>query len=328
MLMPMRRRTGILEDRIDRTPIAVLDFETTGLDAGGDRVVEVCVVRSEDGRAPELVLDTLVNPGRRVGATEIHGISDADVADAPRFEEIAGDLAHALSGCVVAAYNVYFDIRFLEFELAQAGLPVALPHLCLMYMRPMLGMGRHCSLSKACTELHIGHTPTHTAAADTLASAELMGLYREQMNRLDLVTFKDLAKRRSYKFVSSWKRPMLDPVAVVGGFTPGAAHKSRSGLGPARPAAEIEAKRGLGLYWDGLKAVLANLDVTDEEIERLQRLKDEHGLSEERVRTLHARAFSNAIRSMAEDQVLDAQEQENLRRLREGLRRIGWAPGD
>ena len=52
------------------------------------------------------MLDTLVNPRRAIAATEIHGITDDDVADAPEFGDIASDLVAAISDCVVAAYNV------------------------------------------------------------------------------------------------------------------------------------------------------------------------------------------------------------------------------
>jgi DNA polymerase-3 subunit epsilon len=68
--------SGIVDSRIQETPIAILDFETTGLTPGYDRVVEVCVMRCVPGQAPRIVLDTLVNPLRAVAATEIHGITD------------------------------------------------------------------------------------------------------------------------------------------------------------------------------------------------------------------------------------------------------------
>lgn len=75
--------SGVLHHVIKDTPIAVLDFETTGLSAGNDRVVEVSVVRIEPGLPPRLVLDTLINPRRRVAATHIHGITDRHVVDPP-----------------------------------------------------------------------------------------------------------------------------------------------------------------------------------------------------------------------------------------------------
>src|SRR5437867_12785774 len=112
---------GIHGRSIADVPLAVLDFETTGMWAGTDRVVEVAVVRVDPGREPELALDTLINPGRRVAATFVHGITDFDVADAPRFEQVADRLRLALAGCVLAAHNVAFDLKFLEHEMGRAG---------------------------------------------------------------------------------------------------------------------------------------------------------------------------------------------------------------
>lgn len=115
--------------RIADTSFAILDFETTGLSPGADRVLEISVVRLDPGQQPRLVFDTLVNPQRPVSPTEIHGITDADVADAPRFQDIAGDLLDAIAGCVVAAYNVYFDMRFLQYELSLHGIRQSPPHV-------------------------------------------------------------------------------------------------------------------------------------------------------------------------------------------------------
>ena len=53
---------GIVDELVQRTPVAVVDFETTGLTAGPDRVIEVSIVRVEPGREPRVVLDTLVRP--------------------------------------------------------------------------------------------------------------------------------------------------------------------------------------------------------------------------------------------------------------------------
>src|SRR5437762_12441231 len=102
--MPGETDQPVLDTLVSNAALAVVDIETTGLHPGADRIVEISVVRIEPGAEPTLALDTLVNPGRRVAATEIHGITDADVIDAPRFEEIAGDLARGLSGAVLAAY--------------------------------------------------------------------------------------------------------------------------------------------------------------------------------------------------------------------------------
>jgi DNA polymerase III subunit epsilon len=105
------------------TPVAVIDFETTGRVPGVDRIVELAVVSLDPGREPEVVLETLVNPQRPVAATAIHGITDEDVADAPTLDEVAGEVSRVLSGRLVAAYNVSFDIRFLTRALCEAGNP-------------------------------------------------------------------------------------------------------------------------------------------------------------------------------------------------------------
>ncbi|MEK6531001.1 MAG: 3'-5' exonuclease [Deltaproteobacteria bacterium] len=95
---------GIATKKIAEMPVAVIDFETTGLTAGYDRIVEVAVARIDPGERPRLIFDTLVNPLRPMAATEIHGITDKDVADAPRFKDIAGELLAAIKDCVLAAY--------------------------------------------------------------------------------------------------------------------------------------------------------------------------------------------------------------------------------
>src|SRR5574341_1618658 len=108
--------------RIQDTPIAVLDFETTGFSPkSGCRVVEVAVVRVDPGSEPQLVLDTLVDPDGPVHASRIHGIQDEDVLGAPLFTDLAANVAGALQDTVVAAFNASFDMRFLEDELHRSG---------------------------------------------------------------------------------------------------------------------------------------------------------------------------------------------------------------
>lgn len=79
-------------------PFAVIDFQTTGLaPSQGDRVVEVAVVRIENGVVGQ-PWSTLINPGRDTGADFIHHISSAEVASAPTFAEIAPYLMSLLEG--------------------------------------------------------------------------------------------------------------------------------------------------------------------------------------------------------------------------------------
>lgn len=219
---------GIRGRRIAETPIAVLDFETTGLTPGPDRVIEVAVVRLDPGQPPRVALDTLVNPLRPVAATEIHGITNADVAGAPRFEDIAGRFLEAIAGCVVASYNVYFDMKFLEFELRRLSLPYKTPHFCMMYLRPMLELGQRCSLELACQCHGVNYRAAHAALVDTLATVRLWDFYRTHLVARGIETFHELGRLRSYKFVESFVREPLR-LTQRAGMAARVPLKSRSG---------------------------------------------------------------------------------------------------
>ncbi len=216
--------TGAAALKILETPLTVIDFETTGLDAGLDRVVEVCVARIDPGQPPRIIMDTLINPERRVDATYIHGITDADVKYAPRFADIAGDLLDAISGSVVTAYNVYFDLKFLRDELQRCDVKQVPPHLCLMYLKPLLGLGMKCGLRQACEHLGITHTGEHYAAIDVAASAQILEKYLEEIKRQEIQTFQDLARKKRYKFFESLKH---DPCERLTDRVAGIPHKAR-----------------------------------------------------------------------------------------------------
>lgn len=102
-------------------PVALIDVETTGRDASVDRVVEIGIAV---GRVGQIVAryDWLIQPGIAIPdeAKAVHGISDQDVAESPRFETIAHEVLAALAGCVPAAYNAPFDRAFLWNEFARA----------------------------------------------------------------------------------------------------------------------------------------------------------------------------------------------------------------
>ncbi len=113
---------GFAADRAwQELDVALLDVETTGRDASVDRVVEVGIAV---GRRGEVVAryNWLVNPDMPIPeqASAVHHITDDMVADKPRFEAIASEVAQALRGCVPAAYNALFDRAFLMGEFARA----------------------------------------------------------------------------------------------------------------------------------------------------------------------------------------------------------------
>ena len=195
-LHPPRRRTqlvSVLDSSVYDVPVAIVDIETTAAYSGPRRLIEVSVVRLEPRRrAVKVVLDTLVNPQQRVSLTEVHGITDAHVTNAPRFEDMGGNLVTALVGCVIAGYNVGSDISVLRDEFRRLEFPLCVPHLCLMSLRRKLGLGPKAPLTDACRSHRIKHSDAHTAKSDALASAELWKVYRQELRRKRLRTFGDL----------------------------------------------------------------------------------------------------------------------------------------
>jgi len=327
----MGASSGIASRPIDETSFAVIDFETTGLTPGYDRVIEVAVERLDPGSSPRLVLETLINPQRSVAATEIHGISDADVVGAPLFRDIAGDLVDALSGCVVAAYNVYFDIKFLAHELQFVALDHLPPHVCLMYFRPLLGLGSRCRLEEACRNHGIRHDATHIAAGDVQASSRLMALYLEVLRHRNVQTFAELAELGNYKFLSSLKNEPFSDAARFK-LQPSGRRKSRYiRAEPKQPPVAQECDKetlGLRAYWDALKTAVADLHITSEEVAEIARIREQFELSTERVRALHARAYASVIAQFVDDRFLDDFEARKLQKFHRCLSELGWAPGE
>lgn len=321
-------RPAVSDCTLTEVPLAVVDTETTGLYPGGDRIIEIAVVRAENGKDPVVVVDTLVNPQRPVTATEIHGISDTDVADAPVFSAVAPLVVDALRNAVFASYNVYFDAKFVREELRRAGVDRFPPHLCLMYLRPMLGIGRKCSLRDACEQSGVTLTRAHHAAADALAAARLWSRYLDACERAGVRTFRQLAGLRSYKFTSSFDDAMLDESARFGQVSV-ARQKSRA----AAPSMIVSTatplrQEVLSAYWDALMAALADLELTPFEVFYLRAKRDSLGLRREELRWLHARAFSGLLADMCQDRKIDDTEASALAGVASALRELGWAPGD
>ncbi len=99
-------------------PLAFIDLETTGINLGTDRIVEIAIVKIlPDGN--KSVKRKLINPEMPIpkGASDIHGITNEMVKDAPTFRQAAHELKQVLDGCDFAGYNSNrFDVPLLIEE--------------------------------------------------------------------------------------------------------------------------------------------------------------------------------------------------------------------
>ena len=105
-------------------PIIFFDLETTGISITQDRIIQIGAIKVlADGS--EEVKNVLINPTIPIpaGATAVHGISDEEVKDKPKFIQIAKSFASWLAGCDLAGYNSdNFDVPMLIEEFNRAGI--------------------------------------------------------------------------------------------------------------------------------------------------------------------------------------------------------------
>jgi DNA polymerase III epsilon subunit family exonuclease len=161
---------------------AVVDLETTGLRARGDRIVEIAVSRMTARGEVLSEYTTLVNPGRDTGPSYIHGVTDRMVADAPTFADVASDVLDSFSGAIVVAHNASFENGFLTSEFQRVGhrLP-RMPALCTLRLarRAQLGVHNH-RLGTCCQHFRIDLRDAHTALGDVRATRLLMAKLAER----------------------------------------------------------------------------------------------------------------------------------------------------
>jgi len=180
-------------------PFLVVDVETTGTSAlGADRLTEVAAVLVHNGRVSD-AFSSLVNPGRPISGfiTDLTGIDDAMVRNAPRFEEIAGELASHLAGRVFVAHNAQFDWGFLSAEFARVTsspldeLPAA--KLCTVRLaRRLLSFLPRRNLDAVAHHYGVPIDGRHRALGDARATAQvLLGLLKDAVKR-DVHTWGDL----------------------------------------------------------------------------------------------------------------------------------------
>ena len=194
-------------------PLAFVDLETTGTAVDRDRIVEIAVItvepydrepfRPEPGFAEGAAqgdlfarpaktaerayrvtrFHTLVNPGIKIPpeATNVHHISDADVANAPSFAEIATEVVRLVTTADLAGFNLRrFDLRMIAAELARANLWFNPEEARVVDAMSIFHQNEKRDLGAAvrfyCTREHDGHR----AEEDVLATIDVL---RSQLDR-------------------------------------------------------------------------------------------------------------------------------------------------
>ena len=172
-----------------KRPIVFFDLETTGVNITTDRIVEISIVKVSPGHedTPE-VKCRRINPERPIPAeaTAVHHITDADVADAPTFRQIAHSLADFIRGCDIAGFNSNrFDIPLLDEEFSRAGVDFDFHKARFIDVQTIFHKQEPRTLVAAykfyCGKDLVG---AHGAQADTLATYEVLLAQLERYDSL------------------------------------------------------------------------------------------------------------------------------------------------
>ena len=121
------------------SPVVVFDFETTGLDSGVDRIVEIGAIRL-DKFVPSAEFSTLVRPDVSMGhvAANISGITEEMLKDAPKISEVLPKFLDFFRDSILIAHNADFDMAFLKAACVREGIELSWPCFCSLKMARVL----------------------------------------------------------------------------------------------------------------------------------------------------------------------------------------------
>lgn len=158
-------------------PIAFIDLETTGVNISNDRIVEIAIVKIlPDGSRQ--VKRKLINPLIPIpsGASDVHGITDEMVKDAPSFKQVANEIKQFMDNCDMGGYNSNrFDVPMLIEEFLRAGVSFSVDGRKLVDVQKVFHMMEQRTLGAAykfyCNKVLDG---AHSAEVDATATWEVL----------------------------------------------------------------------------------------------------------------------------------------------------------
>ncbi|MSP08560.1 MAG: 3'-5' exonuclease [Chitinophagaceae bacterium] len=161
---------------------AVVDIETTGSTPQSAGITEIAIV-IHNGVEVTGKYVTLINPRQKIPPFIVNmtGISDAMVANAPLFEEVAPQIFNLLNGRIFVAHNVSFDYSFVHYLLGKCGFQWSAPKLCTIKLsrRVFPGLEKY-GLGSLTRDLGIKIEGRHRAWGDAAATAQVLTMAIEK----------------------------------------------------------------------------------------------------------------------------------------------------
>lgn len=184
-------------------PICFFDLETTGINITNDRIVEISILKVYPNGKEETYTQR-VNPTIPIPpqVTQVHGISDADVADKPTFKEIAKDVNNMIKDSDLGGFNSNrFDIPLLAEEMLRADVDFDMKNRQSIDVQTIFHKMEQRTLSAAykfyCDK---NLEDAHSAEADTMATYEVLKAQLDQYDELenDAKFLAEFSSRRKY----------------------------------------------------------------------------------------------------------------------------------
>ncbi len=153
------------------TKLAFVDIETTGGRTSYDRVIEIGIIRMEDGEITS-TYTSLINPQTHLPPEimRLTGITEHQLSSAPTFREIASDILQELEGTIFVAHNVRFDYGFLKTEFKRLGKTFSSKHFCTVRLsRTLFPEERRHNLDSLIERFQIPVDARHRALDDARA---------------------------------------------------------------------------------------------------------------------------------------------------------------
>jgi DNA polymerase-3 subunit epsilon len=190
---------------IDQAEFCVIDVETTGLSPRLHNIIEIGIVKISNQKIVD-TFHTLINPGRNIPfyISNITGISNDDVFNAPFFDEAADKISSFISGTILTGHNISFDKSFLKKEfiscsytaLFSAGTNIDNLSLCTHKLAHKLYPElKKKSLGSLCRHLHLHNENAHRALPDAEVTARIfLKMLELVINKYKINTVGELLK--------------------------------------------------------------------------------------------------------------------------------------
>ncbi len=209
-------------------PIVFIDLETTGVNLATDRVIEIAIVKIAPDKTRQ-IKHKIINPQMPIpkGASDIHGITDDKVKDAPTFKEVANELKQFIDNADLSGYNSNrFDIPLLMEEFLRAGINFDMTNRRMLDVQQIFHLMEKRTLGAAykfyCEKELLD---AHSAEADASATWEILEAQLERYAHLGNTIDTILQFTGEEKYVDFARRFIMDNDVEVFNF---GKHKGRA----------------------------------------------------------------------------------------------------